>query len=182
MLQFLFALAFFCQILLSMVFFLFFSFVIFTGKLISGPCLVRGLAGGADCSDGGTFSHHTKRCYKYYATPLPCTEARTKCADDNSGGDLASIPDQETHDLLFSLTSGLDTWVGGHKSQHGAWGWSDGTPWGYTNWNQGEPNGVGDECLRLKQPTGRWADRGEDLAFTFICQYEGISNLPGKSS
>ena len=162
-----------------MVFFLFFSFVIFKGR----PCLVRGLAGGADCSDGGTFSDHTKRCYKYYATPLPCTEARTQCADDNSDGDLASIPDQETNELVMSLLPQYGTyWIGGTDAvSEGVWQWSDGTPWSYTNWRRGQPDNDmgGQHHLYISGPSegevhGQWSDQQDEGAnnrFMFICQY-----------
>ena len=57
-----------------------------------------------------------------------------------SGGDLASIPDEDTNVFLETLTQGkAHVWVGGHRSNGNGedWVWSDETPWKFQNWFKG---------------------------------------------
>ena len=101
--------------------------------------------------------------------------ARSVCAEHQ--GDLASVPDQITNDFLSSLST-ASAWLGGSAADsEGGWTWSDGTPWGHTNWSpgHGQPhNQAGDQdYLVLEQSSGLWYDEGNPEQF--ICQYE-----PGK--
>ena len=62
-------------------------------------------------------------------------EARQHC-QYASGGDLASIPDEDTNGFLQTLTlEKANVWVGGHRSNDNGeeWVWSDETPWHFTN-------------------------------------------------
>ena len=80
-------------------------------------------------------------CYKYTDRAYPWTEARDFCVEN--GGDLASIPDQETNDFLFSIISSR-AFIGGIlDSSSGAWTWSDGTLFSFTKWKSNQPSGDG---------------------------------------
>ena len=71
---------------------------------------------------------------------LSWAEARRTCqAAAPQGGDLASAPDEATNDFLASLTSD-HVWLGGRRSEAGAWAWSDGAPWGWESWQPREPS------------------------------------------
>ena len=65
-------------------------------------------------------------------------EARNLCI--TMGGDLASVPNQETNDFLV-LKIRSSAFVGGMKL--GNWTWSDGSAFTYTNWGNGQPSGDG---------------------------------------
>ena len=107
-------------------------------------------------------------------------EAREHC-QNASGGDLASIPDEDTNRFLQTLTMGkANVWVGGHRSNDNGedWVWSDETPWHFTNWLQGKPDNLGGEQTHLSfniDESGQWDD---DFAFeekSFLCsRHKGL--------
>ena len=90
------------------------------------------------------------RCYKYFNTTVDTwLEARNLCY--SMGGDLASVPNQETNDFLVSIIRS-SAFVGGMKL--GNWTWSDGSTFTYTN----QPSGDG---AVLEMTFGRdWTDNG----------------------
>ena len=99
-------------------------------------------------------------------------EAREHC-QMASGGDLASIPDEDTNRFLQTLTQEeANIWVGGHRIDGEDWVWSDETPWQYTNWFQGKPDNLGGLQTHLSfniDKSGHWDD---DFAFdekSFLC-------------
>ena len=103
-------------------------------------------------------------------------EAREHCKNV-SGGDLASIPDEDTNGFLQTLTQNYkNIWVGGHRSDGEEWVWSDGTPWQYSNWHEGQPDNLGEVQSHLSfnfNQSGYWDD---DFAFqekSFICSQKG---------
>ena len=117
-------------------------------------------------------------------------EARAKCQDLEA--DLASITSEETNNFLTSLIN-APSWVGGYKDKSMFWGqqwrWSDGSDWGYENWNQGEPNNRGGTEDKITIRTnnfwgswdpgyGKWNDDKSWKTFPFICQL----NKEGKTT
>ena len=77
-------------------------------------------------------------------------DARSYCQENvpYNVGDLASIPDVGTNNLLQTLIQDAYIWIGGFRNAS-TWTWSDGTPWDYTNWYEGEPNdrNGNEDCL-----------------------------------
>ena len=85
------------------------------------------------------------------------TEARQFCTDN--GADLASIPDEETNDFVLSLISSR-TFIGGVlDSSSGAWTWTDGTLFSFTNWAIGQPSGDG-PVLEMAWGVPSWTEDG----------------------
>ena len=58
----------------------------------------------------------------------------------SSGGHLASVHSEEENKKIDDevLVADWAGWIGGHNHE-GSWGWSDGTPWDFTNWMDGFP-------------------------------------------
>ena len=84
--------------------------------------------------------------YKVYDIGMTWDDARQYCA--TRGGHLATItsPDeQEQVELLLSAQGMKSYWLGGRKID-GAWTWITGEPFEYSNWEEGQPDGVGDEA------------------------------------
>ena len=129
------------------------------------------------CESGWTPFVHTGQCYKLFRLGRNWAAARAYCQGIN-GGDLASIPDQETNELIMSLLPQSGTyWIGGtDAASEGVWQWSDGTPWVYTNWRSGQPDnsGGGQHYLFILGPGevhGQWSDYEEYREMWSICQY-----------
>ena len=136
------------------------------------------MIGGESCDGGWTLSASTGRCYKIVSLERDWAEARAHCQGLGTNGDLASITDQETNELVYSLISDAGKyWVGGtDAASEGAWQWSDGTPWVYTNWRSGQPDnsGGGQHYLFILGPGdvhGQWSDYEEYREMWSICQY-----------
>ena len=107
-------------------------------------------------------------------------EALEQCKA-NSKGTLASVPSKETNNFLLSLMLADSDyiWIGGlDRNKEGIWEWSDGSPWGYENWNPDEPNNkVGNEyrmgMVKLgNDASGQWFDAPFSVKINFICQHE----------
>ena len=145
-------------------------------------CTCYVMIGGVTCDSGWTLSASTGRCYKMMTSRISWAEARAHCQGLGTNGDLASIPDQETNEIIMSLLSTVQRryWIGGtDAASEGAWQWADGTPWGYTNWRRGQPDNDmgGQHHLYISGPSegevhGQWTDtKGETNNLMFICQY-----------
>ena len=105
-------------------------------------------------------------------------EALEQCKA-NSNGTLASVPSKETNDFLLSLILADYVWIGGlDRNKEGIWEWSDGSPWGYENWNPDEPNNKAGNEYRMGMfklgnvASGQWFDASFYHKINFICQYE----------
>jgi len=59
---------------------------------------------------------------------------------------------------------------GGRTNPDGGWAWNDGTPFSFTNWESGEPNGGSSEnCVQLYSQ-GTWNDAACDSTDNLACQ------------
>ena len=114
------------------------------------------------------FSDNTNKYYKAFSDAGNWEKGRNSCLNKCDNGDLASIPDQITMDFIISNFGGWDIWIGA-EYKSGAWSWSDGTNWNYTNWNTGldlEQIGFG---VQLKD--GKWENKDKSASINqFICQ------------
>ena len=90
-----------------------------------------GISAGAQKFDG--------KWYLVFLEKVPWNSAREKCT--TLGGQLASIPDQQTWDFIRQLGKGADLWIGGSDEEtQGVWKWVDGTSFTFTAWLKGQPD------------------------------------------
>ena len=114
-------------------------------------------------------------CYKLFDEKKTWSQAEAHCM--GLGGHLASIQSPEEHKFVADLGLVSDeeiAYLGGSDlGEEKKWVWTDGTPFEYTNWLEGEPNNsLGDEdCMMLwKQKGDKWNDTACSREFKFICK------------
>lgn len=69
------------------------------------------------------------------------------------------------------------TWIGAKRTPGnqspapGTWEWTDGTSWSFTNWANGEPSHVVEECACIREGlSDTWNDQPCHALKAFICQ------------
>ncbi|XP_056310819.1 ladderlectin-like [Danio aesculapii] len=90
------------------------------------------------------------RCFKFFSTSISWVTAEKNC--QSLGANLASVHNKVENDFLLSLAGdSTRCWIGGYDAEDAEnWFWSDGSPFGYTNWCSGEPNNKNTEhCLEI---------------------------------
>ncbi len=104
-------------------------------------------------------------CHDYYfLQPGTWIEAQLKA--QALGGHLATINDAAENEWIRSTFANYGgqpqaVWIGlTDRTTEGTFAWVDGSPVGYTNWNGGEPNNLGNEdYVEMVDPaTGTWND------------------------
>ena len=93
-------------------------------------------------------------CYEFVNvdSPIPWDQAASKCEEKGSGYKLSSIHSERESAFIYSMLSQLDPsvqgtemWIGTNdrddRGEEGTWKNSDDTPFDYTHWAWGEPNG-----------------------------------------
>ena len=122
--------------------------------------------------------------HKYAVIALRLTPTGQQAYCESLGGHLCTITSQEEQDYVHALTSGLgNVGLGGSDSgSEGNWYWMNGEPWGYSNWNSGEPNnGIpgkrGQSYLQMLG-SGKWDDyyggydNYTDIKDVFVCEWD----------
>ncbi len=90
---------------------------------------------------------------------LTWSEANETCASIY-GGQLGSIHSEDEN-------RADNVWIGGIRSD-GNFEWIDETPFNYTNWAPGQPDGDGD-CVEIWSPVGAGSNGGKMLfVFQFV--------------
>jgi hypothetical protein len=95
------------------------------------------------------------------------------------GGNLVSIHSAAENSFVYSLlpsTAPSAFYIGGFKCPS-EWTWADGTPWSYTNWDVGEPNGGGCQITWIHGPLAprpaTWNDHpASDYQFRGVIEYQ----------
>ena len=130
-----------------------------------------------DCELGGKKNPANHHCYHLFEMPSNEGPAEMFCElwGGQAGlGHLVSINDASEQAFVESLGLGMNpAWIGGGDtpSTPGVYKWYDGTPFTYTHWATGEPNGPGVEDCIYMHIDGTWDDHA--CAFTwpsFICE------------
>ncbi|XP_053199779.1 ladderlectin-like [Scomber japonicus] len=103
------------------------------------------------------------RCFLFVSTVKPWVYAEKHC--QSHGGNLASVHSLEEHHMIQGVIQKVTnsypvTWLGGSDAeQEGTWFWSDGTPFSFTNWSPGQPDGHKNaNCLVINYGGGNKLD------------------------
>ena len=78
------------------------------------------------------------------------TWSQAKADAEARGGHLATVGAQaEWNEILKVMPeSDIALWLGASNIDSGVWEWIDGTPWNFSAWYPGEPNGGSFEKIR----------------------------------
>lgn len=104
-------------------------------------------------------------------------DAKEKC--EKAGGYLACITSLEEQSFIEKInTDYICGWIGGTCSEKGQWYWISGEDFDYTNWEEGEPSGNGENCLAV------WPYVWNDLSYDnldeqegFICEWNSLEDI-----
>lgn len=87
---------------------------------------------------------------------------------------LTSILSRSEETFIDNLRSGATIWLGGSRAPGDrypyTWTWTDGSPWGYTNWLPKEPNGFNGKGEYYIEKKSQWNDHS-DASRTYVCKY-----------
>ena len=137
-----------------------------------------------DLGSGWTSFSHTGGCYKFFSAKVTWHEADRSCK--SLGGDLPSITDKATNDFLVKLHPHV-SWIGLRQHPNeGSWtalgAWTDGSPWCFQNWFEGEPNDAGGhedfavinwgkvQGVPQSVGNGKWNDHRSNKKYEYFCQ------------
>jgi hypothetical protein len=128
-------------------------------------------------------------CYWPRSTTQTWSEAQQSCTLQN--GHLVTILSAEENAFVVSVaqfsSSFNDTWIGAtdgkagaDKNGPGTYKWVTNETWGYSNWEQGQPDGFCDPCSAGQSCTcdhravlasnGTWNDRWQDNNRSSVCE------------
>ncbi|KPP79615.1 macrophage mannose receptor 1-like, partial [Scleropages formosus] len=114
-------------------------------------------------------------CYLFnYLSMRNWADARADCV--NQGGNLLSItkPVEQAfiQTQIQTVPTGISMWMGGHDSiTEGGWEWTDGSPFRYVHWADGNPDDYyGEDCLSILVNSGKWNDDNCDYERGYICK------------
>lgn len=133
----------------------------------------------------------------YYEVVLPTTldwlgtkaDAQTRTYRGLRGHLATVTSDQEDQFITTQLPNAvpLNVVFGGYQDKTapdysepaGGWRWVTGEPWGYTDWNPGEPNNSmnGDETYLHFLSNGHWNDYPGAGPQGYVCEYESYPPL-----
>ena len=120
--------------------------------------------------------HFNGRWYKVYLEKKSWHAARDKCKE--LGGQLVTVPDAATWELVKTLTGGAKLWIGAtDEITEGKWAWVDGSPMTFNDWASGEPNNFGAAEHYLAVNGKQWNDLPRQYAINnsvvvgFLCEW-----------
>ena len=124
-----------------------------------------------------TYYARNKKCYRHFGPVKSYPEARKQCADQGPGGELASIPDEETQTFLLEEIAN-SFWTGGTGGTEGSWKWLDGTPWSFEDWSSFNPKPGNQRLFFNVNSPRKWESRPWTDEASFLCQYDYESDNP----
>jgi hypothetical protein len=122
-----------------------------------------------ECPAGGLEEPTTHHCYIVEKNNVPWSIAMDNCLQ--VGFHLATITSAQEANFVQSLNERDDLWLGGFY-QSGNWMWTTGEPWGFTNWENGQPsNPITQACLTVTAVTHEWNDDTCNDGYGYMCEW-----------
>ena len=96
----------------------------------------------------------------------------------NHQAHLVSIHSEEEQDFVVGLNADGYPWLGGQRDPDNPdnFVWSDGTPWDYSNWVEGEPNNIAgvEDCVHMWDinQSHQCNDQSCSTVKSFVCKKE----------
>ena len=122
--------------------------------------------------------------YKLYTERKTWSDAEATCQEE--GGQLASVLSAEEQDEVRAAMGGRKyIWIGAtDTTEEGVWRWTDGSLWGYDNWDSGLGNrGDSKNCAFIvNSDIFVWVDYSCTVAQAFLCQSPRARVLTGKAA
>ena len=117
----------------------------------------------------------------YYLSDYATTweNANTYLSDNFVDAHLVAINSAEENDFVSSSFNSGSFWIGLNDFQtEGVWEWVTGEEVTYTNWNNGEPNDLGNEDVVEMLTGGKWNDLQANNNRRFIVEVTTYENIP----
>ena len=119
-----------------------------------------------DMKEGDEVNYAMMKYKLYREGKKSWDEAEAHCRRE--GGQLASIHSKDEQAMAAEAADGNNVWIGGRrKGMEEQWHWSDNSPWGFTNWQDGRGDSY-DGSLLL-QSTGAWYDTLSHGNYYVLC-------------
>ncbi|XP_067669831.1 uncharacterized protein [Haliotis asinina] len=141
---------------------------------LTRTCLTDGIwsPGGYVCgSCPSGWSAYNGNCYLYVSVEKNYADASSHC--QALGAIVSPTKDKEELDFVSSLRDDIETiWIGGTDfDTEGTFKWSDGTPFTWTNWEEGQPNNYArnQDCIELYD-NKEWNDLVCSTEYPFVCR------------
>ena len=127
----------------------------------------------AVCPLGG-WQLYRDQCYWASSFPIEWRSVANVCSLEFPGARPVSVHDMQLNAFLaehvLNFTGG---WLGlRRKDESHGWKWSDGSPFDWENWEEGQPHGDGERCAYIQEgERGEWRDGDCDISYLrFVCQ------------
>ncbi|KAH7719732.1 CLEC-50 protein [Aphelenchoides avenae] len=132
------------------------------------------------CPTGTVQGPSVRDCYIYVNEAALWFSAEERCI--NKGGHLASISGAIVNSFLAAPAAkncSPEYWIGGawNLGVPNAWVWTEGRPFRYTHWAQGQPQQTDNtQCLAYDARTNLWYGGACNLYRPYVCRVPAISN------
>lgn len=117
--------------------------------------------------------------YQIFSEETDWDSARKKCRDEC--GHLVTILDENEQSIVEGVIQNNNCWMGAVRdSASGSWKWITGEEFGYTNWDEGEPNNqYGTESVGMIYFYGKWNDGNMvgSYKMPYVCEWEHKINF-----
>ena len=134
-----------------------------------------------DCIIPNNAKEFNGHYYCIYNDSVNWDTAKIQC--ETLGGHLATITSSEEQSFIESINSNnRRLWIGGYRDDNYNWYWVTGEPWGYTNWDDGEPNNSSN-VISNEKCVAVWPKYWNDLnnrsreQSGFICEWDNIEGV-----
>jgi cysteine-rich repeat protein len=148
-----------------------------------------------ECDAPQSAKHPTsKHCYRYLNEDLvEWQPGRDLCQALGPSWDLAVVTTSEERDFLddvlelpvgpeFENDDPFQYWLGAQIGGSGMFEWLSGERWGFAPWDFGQPDGGGQNCLRLRALDGDsndvFRDADCELTASALCELQPAGTVP----